>query len=122
MANEIKVSLVLTVANGAFKHSINPGSLNITQASIGLYGGVQSIGTSNEVVVFGDVTNAGVCYLQNLDTTNWVEYGPATDNTMVSFGKLKPGEIAMARIKPGVVMRAQANGAAVRLRVDLLED
>lgn len=122
MADEIKIRLTMTVENGTFKTTISPAQVDVDQSAIGCGGYVQSIGTSEEVVNFGDVALAGYAFLQNVDATNWVEYGPENAGAMVSFGKLKPGEIAVLRIKPGVVMRAKANAAAVKLDVRLFED
>lgn len=122
MDNAIQIVLVVNVANGAFRDMFSPGQINVDQAAVGRGGYVQSIGTSEEIVQFGDVVTAGYLVLRNLDETNWVEYGPESGGAMVSFGKLKPGEVAVLRLKPGVVMRAKADSGAVKLDVRLYED
>ena len=69
----------------------------------------------------GDVSTLGWLVLQNLDTTNYVTYGP--DSTgMVDFGRIEAGEIAVLRLEPGITIKAQANTAAVDLLVKVFED
>lgn len=122
MANEIRLTASLSVDNGDFKEAINPGSLTIDQATIGKGGYVQTIGTTNEALVVGDVATLGYCYLRNLDATNAVEYGPDSGGAMISFGKLKAGEVAILRLTPGITVRAQAENSAVKLDVRVFED
>ena len=121
MASEIQISISARVANGAFNDQFTDQAI-VDQAAIGKGGYVQSIGTSEEVVVFGDVVTNGYCILKNLDTTHYVTYGPENSGAMVVIGKLKPGEIAVLRIAPTVVLRAKADTAAVKLDVRLYED
>lgn len=122
MASEINVKFSLQAKNGFLQESIVIGQLQIDQAAVGVAGGAQSIGTSEEVVDFGDIGTEGVLFLRNLDDTNFIEFGPEDTGAMVAFGKLKPGEIAFLRMKPTVVLRAQADTAACLLQVKLLED
>lgn len=108
MANEITMNVALQVRNGKFVDLFNPGQIQINQAAIGQGGpGVQIVGDTNEAVNFGDISTNGIMVLQNLDTNSYVLYGPASGNSMVTFGKLKPGEVAIMRVAPTVTMRAQ---------------
>jgi hypothetical protein len=122
MANEIQITFAMQVRNGSFKAAITPGTIAITQTNIGRGGYTQKIGTSEEVVSFGDVATNGYMVLQNLDTTHYVTYGPESLGAMVVMGKLKPGELAVLRVAPTVVMRAKADTAQVILDVSLFED
>lgn len=122
MASEISISLVVQVTNAPFRETFSPGNLLVDQAAIGRGGYVQNVGTSEEVINFGDVAANGYCILQNLDAVNYVTYGPESGGAMVVLGKLKPGEVALLRIAPTVVMRAQADTAAVKLDVRLYEN
>ena len=123
MANEITVNLNMEIKNGFFAESIRPGQIRIDQSGEGRSGVVQTIGTSEEVVAFTEISTEGVLYMRNLDDTNFVRYGPERPvSILVYFGKLKPGEYALFRLAPGVVMRAQADTAAVKLDVRLYED
>ena len=79
--------------------------------------GTQSIGTSHEALVFGDVgTNPGVFMLQNLDTTNYVEV--SSDNGSTYCIRLAPGSatvgggIALVPNNALTTWGARANTAA----------
>ena len=122
MANEIILGFTAQIVNGAFRDSFQPGQLQVDQANIGRGGYTQSVGTSEEVVDFGDISTNGYMILRNLDDTNYVLYGPESAGAMVVLGKLKPGEVAILRVAPTVVMRAKADTAAVLLDVRLYED
>lgn len=122
MANEISLNVVMQIVNGSYRDMFSPGQISISQAAIGRGGYVQLIGTSETWVNFGDVVTNGYCILQNLDATHYVTYGPEIGSVMVTFGKLNPGEIAVLRIAPTVIMWAKADTAAVKLDVRLYED
>ena len=124
MANEINIGLNMQVRNGFFSDTANPGTIQVDQAALGRGGYVQDIGfAAPEVVDFGDVTTNGYMYLRNLDETNYVTFGPQSDAATIEvFGKLKPGEVALLRVAPTIIMWAQADTAAVKLEVSLFED
>jgi len=123
MANEIVLQFGAQVVNGFFRHVFQPGQLQVDQAAIGRAGHAQEIGfAADEVIDFGDISTNGYLILRNLDEDNYVTWGPEDTGAMVTAGKLKPGEIAVLRVAPTVVMRAQADTAAVLLDVCLLED
>lgn len=122
MAGTIAPTFSATTLNGTFRDSIIESGVSVVQTAIGRGGYVQTIGTTEEVVDFGDVTTEGYLYLKNVDPTNYVTYGPEDTGSMVVMGKLKPGEFAWFRVAPTVVMRAQADTADVQLDVRLYED
>jgi len=123
MANEINISLGVQVTNGFFKYQFQPGQIQIDQAAPGRGGHVQEIGTDEETIDFGDVETEGYWILRNLDPTNYVEYGPQIGTGSAELCcKLKAGEPAFLRVKPGSVWRAKADTAALLLQSDLLED
>jgi hypothetical protein len=101
-----------------------PSTKRIDQSAIGLAGNVQSIGFAADeaITVIGDLSTLGVAAFQNLDATNYVEIGPDSGGALVGFIRLEPGEFATMRLKPGITIRAQANTAAVKLRVWILND
>lgn len=43
--------------------------------------------------------------MKNLSTKHHVEWGPESGGAMVSCGVMEPGEPALYRLKPGVVIR-----------------
>ena len=123
MANEIVISLYVKVEKGFFSDQFSPGQILVNQAAVGKGGYAQLIGTVAEVVDFGDVVTEGYMILRNLDTYNYIQYGPSTGGTsgsMIVFGVLRPGEVALMRVSAGMVMFAQAitgdtTGAAASL-------
>ncbi len=124
MSNEIQLSIVVRVANPPFQDMVNPGQVLVDQTNVGQGGYVSSIPTSDTAVPgLTGLTANGYAVLQNLDETNYVVYGPDNGSgAIVPFGKLKPGEIAVLRIAPTVVLRAQADTAAVKLLAKVYED
>ena len=124
MADEISISLNGQILNGFFRDTIQPGQMQIDQAAVGRGGHVQTIGfAAPEVVDLGDVSTNGVLYLRNLDETNYVTFGPQSDAATIEvFGKLKPGEFALLRLAPTIVLWAQADTADVKMDVRLYED
>lgn len=122
MANEITITLSASCANGYFKSAFQPGSIQLNQTAIGGHGPVVSVGTSEEALTFGDISTLGYMALRNLDTTNYVDIGPESGGAMVPMVRLKAGNVAIMRLKPGITVRAQANTAAVKLQVWALED
>lgn len=91
MADEITHRLTLTLSNGVLGDSFTPGKLEIDQTTARIYKEVKNVGTSEESVTsFGDITNNGVMYLYNLDSTNFVQVGFSTG---VYGIRLKPASI-----------------------------
>jgi len=119
MADEIKLQGTLAIRNGYFVRSHSPGNISIDQATLGGHGGIQVIGTSEEVIVLTDVTNAGWAYFRNLDTNNYIEIGPTSSGALVPFMRLEAGEYALCRLTPSVVLRAQANTAPIKLEISV---
>ncbi len=118
MANQIVISLSATVTQGSFKDSIAPGSLTVALSAQGYTSGLQEIGNgAAENVTYDDVAAAdvGFCFLQNMDGTNYVEYGLNDTGTLKAIGRLMPGEYALIRLKPSAQLMAQANAAPVKV-------
>lgn len=123
MASEITTNISVRVANGEFKANFEPGAKRIDQAAIGGHGGIVVVGTSEEDLDLGDISTPGIVAFKNLDSTNYVTYGPNNSGSMVAFGRLEPGETHVIRLGPsGVTLRWQANTAAVKVQVFALED
>lgn len=121
MANEVAVSVSLTVNNGNMSF-VKRDSYNADQSAAGgPSNGVQEIGTSHELVGITDITNKGFCYFGNLDTTNYVEIGVDVAATFYPLIKLSAGESATLRLSPSVAVYAQANTAAVKLETYCFE-
>lgn len=120
MANEITVSARLKVNNGSLSFERNISSLSIDQAAVGgPTPGYVTIGTTEESIAFGELGTAGWLFMQNLDTTNYVEWGFATT---VYGGRLEAAEPALFRLNPSSTLYLKANTAACKCVVYALED
>lgn len=124
MANEIKVTASLSCTNGNFiLPTIGNAQQSISQSTLGGGGpGFLSIGTSEEAVAFTDVSSLGWCYIKNLDTTNFVNFGPESAGAMVKVGRLKAGEACVLRLEPGITLRMKADTAACKVQIICLEN
>lgn len=122
MADEIKVSGSIRVSNTTLSLTHSLPNLTPDQATEFYSSGCQTIGTSEEAIVFaGDLTAAGWCYFRNLDATNFVEVGLTKAATFYPFVKLLPGEWALFRLSTVTDVQAKADTAAVPLEHVLLD-
>lgn len=121
MAQTLSLTVSATAEFGNFKDSFTPGAVTIALANQGAASGIVDVGTSEEDLSIGDVgaSTQGYLILRNLDSSNYVTYGPKSGGAMVAMGRIKPGEIAVLRLEPSVVVRWQANTAAVKVQVKL---
>lgn len=121
MANEIGINLAVTLTNGNLKKSFAPGQVNVTQTTLGAHDTVVVVGTSEEDFSTGDVGTLGYLVLRNLDSANYVQYGPKSGGAMVAMGRIKAGEVAILRLEPGITLRWIANTSSVKVQAMLLE-
>jgi hypothetical protein len=89
-----------------------------TQTGAGVYDNTLAIGTTAEDVSFGDVV-PGLVILQNLDDTNFVDFGMSDAGTIKPLGRLYPDGRwpAMFFLKPSTTLRMQADTASCNVRV-----
>lgn len=120
MANEITTTMRLRIVNGNLSRDVNLGSKQFTQAAVG--GPTPeyvTIGTSEESQAFAELGTLGWLIMQNLDSTNYVEWGFSTG---VYGGRLEPNESAMFRLNPGATMYFKADTAACKCLISAFED
>jgi len=126
MANEVKVIASLAATNGTYDFPKVGGSqLQFDQAAQG--GGTpgsQNIPTTagGTVVDVTELTTVGWAYFKNLDSTNYVQHGPESGGVMIPYGRMEPGEPAVFRLDPAVVLRMLANTATCLVQILILED
>lgn len=97
MANELSIS-TLTISfakSGSPSVSATPAALSITVSGAQIMDNVQNVGTTEEAVLLGDVASGGYWFVQNLDSTNFVELRSGTGAT--DFIRLNAGEWAIFR-------------------------
>lgn len=122
MSQEITITVAAALTNGDLKDSFAPGADKIDQAVKGKHCTIWLVGTSDEAFTMGsDITAAGWVYLQNLDPTNYVEFGPTSGGAIVKLIKLMPGESAVFRMAGSVTLRGIANTGACRVAVGVYD-
>jgi hypothetical protein len=120
MANEISVTLGIRVLNGNMDFQRPSKTVSVDQAAIGgPTPGAIVVGTTEESTAFPELTTEGWLFMQNLDQTNYVQWGFSTG---VYGGKLKPGEQAMFRMQPALTLYLKANTAACNCLIYGFED
>ena len=119
MADEITIYQSLQVSNGALNWARTSPQTKIDQITLGGPSpGFLTIGTSEETVGLSEISTLGWCLIENLDDTNYVDFGFSTG---VYGIRVKPDEFAMFRLTPGVTLYALANTAACKVNVYVLE-
>lgn len=121
MANEITVTCRLRVAKGNLSEDTQSVSKQIDMAGTNLIKNVQTIGTTHEALVLGDVSGGHQAYFRNNDATNYVEIGRDVAATFYPVIKLKAGEFAIAPIATDALY-AKANTSPVDLLAFIVED
>ena len=120
MANEITVTAGLRVANGNSLFSREFGQQTFDQAAVGgPTPGYITVGTAEESVTFGELSTLGWVFIENLDDTNYVQWGFSTG---VYGGRMEAGEPALFRLNPSSTLYLKANTAACKVNIYALED
>lgn len=123
-ANAIKVTAAIEIANGTFRlPKYGATILQIDQNNVG--GGIPGIVTvpvADTVIDLSALGTFGWAYFQNVDGTNYVRWGPTAAGVLVPMGRMLPGESAVMRIEPGIVLRMFANTSPVQVQIIVNED
>jgi hypothetical protein len=123
MANEITITLAMDrrhATNTSDTHVFPNLRKQYSQTGTGQDDRKHTIGTTEESITLTDISTNGFVLMQNLDTTNYVQWGFATG---VYGGRMKAGETAGPfRMEPGATLYLKANTASCRVRVIAYED
>lgn len=115
MANEITVQSSIQVRNGNLVDAFLPGAKSYDQAAVGgPTPGYLTIGTTVEEVAFSELSTKGWVVMQNLDPTNYVEWGFASG---VYGGRMRAGEIAGPFRMNNTSIFLRANVAACKVLI-----
>lgn len=93
MSNEIRVQCSLQIRNGALDYASRPTAFLDDMALVGgPTPGELTIALAGTNVDLSQLTSPGWCWMQNLDPTNYVEYGTYDDATakFSAFGEILP--------------------------------
>ena len=127
MAGEITSNCALFVRKGNLNSSLSPGQVSIDMTGIGgPTPGMAVIGTAVETIDFSELTTLGVIQIVNLDTTNYVDFGPEDAGGyytgFLPCVRIEPGETWQFRLVPGVTYCAKANVAACKVIFSAFEN
>lgn len=111
MADEIRVNVALTVNNGNLRDSFAKSYTADQSAEGGPTPGYVTIGTTEEENALSELSTKGLCIIQNLDDTNFVEWGFSTG---VYGGKMLAGETAGPFRLNGTSLFLKADTAACK--------
>lgn len=124
MAGELTVTSALaankTTASPYYSKPAGIQSFVVDQATPG--GGVpglMSAPTAGADVYITGLTALGLCEIQNLDPTNYVELGVKPAATFYPVIKLLPGEKYVFRLTTGITPHVRANTAACALSIEI---
>jgi hypothetical protein len=98
MADEINLSMNMSVSKGSLQYNFLPPQALITLNGNASSGGVQLIQTATEACLLVDVTTRGLANFINLTTGTKVEVGSWDGSNFNSFGELRQGEPATLRL------------------------
>ena len=87
-------------------------------ADAGVVNSVLSIGTSEEVISFGDLASPAWVAFKNLDPDNFVQIGPESGGALIPFLNLPAGYVSPpVPVDASMVLRAKADTAACLVQV-----
>lgn len=119
MANEITATINLSASKGGAKVGQNY-TFRTTMAGDDMTQASQVIGTTSELVSFGEITGApAAVMIQNLDATNFVEIGGDSGLTVFKL-KILAGKAILISPSSGTVY-AKADTAACRVLIVAVE-
>ena len=123
MADEFRITSKIRLINGSLKVNIG-GVYTFDQNTAGGPAvGYLTIGTSEESVSLSELGTEGFAWFQNLDDTNYVQWGPDSGGSMVAVGRMKAGEVAGPfRLEPGLTLKMKANTAACKVLAYVFEN
>ena len=115
MANEIYTSISYKARKNGADISISSAH-NVTMTGDDMINTTQVIGTTAELVGFGEITGApGEVVIKNLDATNFIELGGDSGLTVFKT-KLLPGRSTIFQ-PSSATLYAKADTASVRIQI-----
>lgn len=118
MANEITITCNLSFAKEGISDSLDIGSLLVNVAGTKITHLVQSIGTVEEAINFGDISAAGGYAMFINRGTSVINLRPAVAGA--NFATLNEGDVALMRLGTNTT-QAIATGSASDLEFLLIE-
>jgi hypothetical protein len=116
MANELTLRLQASILSGNLQSEFPQQIIRPNVAAQEQNGGVFSLTTSETDLTLTGITTPGWLILKNLDTTNFLTWGPKSGGSMILCGKILAGEFAIFRLGAAVTMRMKADTATVKVQ------
>jgi len=119
MADELTLSGSMSFSKGGVTLSVAKTGVLVTVSGTKVSEYVQTVGTSEEALILGDIGTPGHIMIQNLDATNYVSLRRATGegNVIKILAGKFAGPFQLEATAPFVI----ANTASVAIRVWLVE-
>jgi len=122
MANEITTSMSIVLRNGFLRDDFKPDKIQITQTTGAIFEVSPSIATSETTITITGLTTPKICILQNLNATNYCEYGFTTGDTKLRLFPTGTGIPNVLTLNTGTTqIFLKANTAAVRVLIKVLD-
>jgi hypothetical protein len=123
MANEITVYAALQVKKGNTQYQSRPSSFRADMDGIGgpSPGAIQ-VPVSGIDVDFSQLDTPGWCRIQNLDATNFVEYGvkDTLGGVFYPIGELEPGDCTVLRLSRNLGQSYATTGTGTGTEINTL--
>lgn len=113
MANEATINASLQIRKGNLLYRSQPASFRAdVSGTKGPVPGAILVSTDGVDVDFSELTNPGLCRLQNLSATYRILYGVREPDTSLSYlpFQLLPGEVAIVRFSEFLQEEVQGTG------------
>ncbi len=143
MANEAQIRISLNIRLGTLTYQSSPTGYNAdVLTNHGYTPGTILVSKYGTDVDLTQLSQPGLCIIQNLDDTNFVEYGiydlDSPNAAFYPLGEVLPGEIYLLRLSrllgyqlgtgsgtasgdTGLRLRFKANTAACRVKIEAFE-
>lgn len=112
MADEVKASLVLSVANGNYSDRFSASGVSVDQTTQAGSAGVVTVGTAVQTLSLGQVTTAGYAAFRNLSTltsgTHAIFIGSYDGTNNQEVVKLQRGMAAVLPLVPTITIGVRA--------------
>lgn len=117
MANEITLVRNVSITSGNFRDAVAAKSTTFDLSAIEKYENVVPLTTAEADLTFTNVTTPKFCMLENLDSTNIIQWGPKSGGVMVEVGRISTlGEVVF-EIGSAVTIRCRTVASTANLRV-----
>lgn len=120
MAISLQASIAMVLSDGVLSIPFQPNLGILTPASFKNQGRIWTVGTTEETLSLGDVTDPWYLCLYNGDATNFVELGRDSGGAINPDIHLEPGDFAIFPLKSGITFKALADTAPVDLYMLLM--